>query len=408
MFGRGKRDVAKLLEAVWSGQAQTVKEILSRNVDLVNTPALKGGSRQEAGFEEGVTALHLAARQGHGDIVELLLSVRALVVAVSASGSTPLHFAASEGHETIARILIEHGADPNAQDATGRTALHGAASGAHREVAQLLLARGARASVKDHDGNTPLHEATKTCSEPVARMLISAGANVNERNRQERTPLHVAIVSADHSAASHVVPELHARREATSVLAKSLLERGAEVNAMDSVGETPLDLMTYLEGESGSDLIDLLRANGAEWVRYRHRHPSGATPAVAGEEIVLGVSALKSKEERPTDQGEEPISLGTDPLLIGRASECDVHYKSRTLSRRHCRIEQTEDGYLITDLGSHNGTFVDGEPITKPYTLQIGELITLGAYEFEFDGTQLIPSHGELSEEELISERQRR
>ena len=83
-----------------------------------------------------------------------------------------------------------------------------------------------------------------------------------------------------------------------------------------------------------------------------------------------------------------------------------MRYESRTLSRRHARIEQTADGYVITDLDSHNGTLIDDVPISEPHVLVAGQTITLGAYEFQFDGTQLMPIHDELSQEQLREERQ--
>ena len=98
------------------------------------------------------------------------------------------------------------------------------------------------------------------------------------------------------------------------------------------------------------------------------------------------------------------IVLGAEPLAIGRHPVCDVHYQSLTLSRLHARIELYQGSYIIKDLGSHNGTLINGSPIDGPHVLRPGELITVGAYGFEFDGERLIPTHGELSEDALSQE----
>ena len=418
MFGRGRQEVSKLLEAAWEGDEATVKAVLVRNVDLLNSGATKSISRNQPQWKEGDTALHLAARQGHRRIVAFLMNLRAVVIASSASGATPLHDAVAEGHEDIAQLLLEHGADPDSPDSQGRTPLHDAALGGHHDVAQLLLARGAQANTKDSEGNTPLHEAAKNCSQPLARLLTKAGANVNEGNAQGRTPLHVAIVHTDHSALGLVAPQPDAQRGATTQLVTSLLEWGADVNAVDEVGETALDLMSYLEGEVGSDLVDLLRGRGGQWVRYRHRHPEAATapvaevaatgPAETRSEGTVAGSSPGATSERQKGRSGGPIQLGAEPFLIGRGTDCDLRYESRTLSRRHARVERTADGYVITDLNSHNGTLIDDTRILEPHLLKAGERISLGAYKLEFDGSQLISLRGELSQERLREERQAR
>ncbi|HOX37036.1 MAG TPA: SpoIIE family protein phosphatase [Candidatus Brocadiia bacterium] len=67
-----------------------------------------------------------------------------------------------------------------------------------------------------------------------------------------------------------------------------------------------------------------------------------------------------------------------DEAVMGRHSAADIVVRDLAASRRHARIRKTEDGYVIEDLGSHNGTIVQGEPIrSRPlkdgYVIQIGE-----------------------------------
>jgi ankyrin repeat protein len=66
--------------------------------------------------ETGETALHLAAGEGHLEIVKLLLEHGADVNAKTAY-ETALHLAAGEGHLEIVKLLLEHGADVNAKTA---------------------------------------------------------------------------------------------------------------------------------------------------------------------------------------------------------------------------------------------------------------------------------------------------
>jgi pSer/pThr/pTyr-binding forkhead associated (FHA) protein len=63
---------------------------------------------------------------------------------------------------------------------------------------------------------------------------------------------------------------------------------------------------------------------------------------------------------------------------IGTRAECDVVVDSPLVSARHCQLTQTPDGYFLHDLGSTNGTYVNGVRITSPTRIVRGALITLG------------------------------
>jgi hypothetical protein len=65
-------------------------------------------------------------------------------------------------------------------------------------------------------------------------------------------------------------------------------------------------------------------------------------------------------------------------LTLGRAADCDIVLPERQISRYHARVEPDEEGFLLRDLGSKNGTFVNGERVRgQPYRLQDGDEITL-------------------------------
>jgi hypothetical protein len=57
-------------------------------------------------------------------------------------------------------------------------------------------------------------------------------------------------------------------------------------------------------------------------------------------------------------------------LVFGRADDCDVVISDRQVSRRHARIRLEGDHYILEDLGSKNGTFVNGQELAGPYVLQ--------------------------------------
>lgn len=79
-----------------------------------------------------------------------------------------------------------------------------------------------------------------------------------------------------------------------------------------------------------------------------------------------------------TRQGEEIGRRQLDgPMVIGRASECDIALTDGALSRRHCRLAPSGNGWVLTDLASRNGTCYRGEKITT-HVLRDGHLFQIG------------------------------
>ena len=80
-------------------------------------------------------------------------------------------------------------------------------------------------------------------------------------------------------------------------------------------------------------------------------------------------------------EGAEPgkrIFLDKSSLLIGRdEEECDLIIADRQVSRNHARVSLQEEGYVIQDLGSKNGTFLNGKALEGPCALQDGDEIQI-------------------------------
>jgi serine/threonine protein kinase len=81
----------------------------------------------------------------------------------------------------------------------------------------------------------------------------------------------------------------------------------------------------------------------------------------------------RAEAEAPPGRPREWI-VGSDP-------QCAVVVPKRTVSRRHCRLVESEGGYLLEDLGSTNGTFVNGIRIVGPVAVTPRDRIMLGAHE---------------------------
>ena len=75
------------------------------------------------------------------------------------------------------------------------------------------------------------------------------------------------------------------------------------------------------------------------------------------------------------------ISIKRNKLLIGRAEECDVRPLSEDVSRRHCAVHVGPADVWVEDLGSRNGTCVNGVRIAAKTKVSSGDLIRVGALE---------------------------
>lgn len=78
------------------------------------------------------------------------------------------------------------------------------------------------------------------------------------------------------------------------------------------------------------------------------------------------------------------LPLGDEPILIGRLPTCDVPVEDPRVSRRHAEIRPEPEGYAIVDLGSLNGTTVNGVPV-KEHLLADGDVIGIGTLVLRFE-----------------------
>jgi len=183
----------------------------------------------------GYTALHAATLRSQVELVDALLKHGANVNAVvehgtpgrrfsadysiryQAIGANAFWLAAKYGEPEIARALAEHGADPFVTPGSGTSSLQ-AAMGLPRgnedrrnrglgssgqferdteeqltlDVAKIILGLGIDVDQADQQGNTALHDAVRVGFESVVKLLASHGANINAANEQGDTPLALA------------------------------------------------------------------------------------------------------------------------------------------------------------------------------------------------------------------------
>lgn len=75
------------------------------------------------------------------------------------------------------------------------------------------------------------------------------------------------------------------------------------------------------------------------------------------------------------------IAINKPQFIIGRLPECNLRIESKALSRRHAQINVNDGSVTVKDLGSTNGTFVDGQKITEEVELKNGQTLRVGPLE---------------------------
>ena len=211
---------------------------------------LRGASQPD-----GSTPLHFASAWARDPrIVSLLLQAGAEVNAVSSSRETPLHVAArmTANPATIV-ALVEAGAELDVwsrgiHSPYGWTPLHLAvAENRNPAITAALLQAGADVHARQEEGPTPLHDAA---TPEVVALLLEAGAEIGARSNYSRWPrrggrdmtsLHVAALRAD------------------PAVFMALLEAGADPEALDWDGKTPID---YAREQKALQELEVVKRSG--------------------------------------------------------------------------------------------------------------------------------------------------
>ncbi|MBC7979261.1 MAG: ankyrin repeat domain-containing protein [Armatimonadetes bacterium] len=155
-------DAGGLLEAASKGDLERVRELLTKNPDLLN------------GTGNGGTPLCAATILARKEVIELLLSKGADV-------NLPTH-----------QYFVPKGDDNQMPKPLSVTPLQLAAYQGYAEIAKILLAAKANPTAKSEDGTTPLHTAAVCGRAEVVKVLIDGKADLNARDKDEATPVHYA------------------------------------------------------------------------------------------------------------------------------------------------------------------------------------------------------------------------
>lgn len=108
---------------------------------------------------------------------------------------------------------------------------------------------------------------------------------------------------------------------------------------------------------------------------------SGDTQVIPAQ--VAAAPAARARLLLTTPTGTHVIPLDSTSMTIGRGLNNDIILEDARVSRNHAQLRYKSRRFWLTDLGSTNGTFVNGEPVTER-ALRDGDVISLGGLELTF------------------------
>jgi ankyrin repeat protein len=288
----------------------------------------------------GFTPLLFAAQYGSADVVRVLADRGADLNLPDPDGLTPMMMAIVNGHYDTAAVLLEKGADANRVDKSGRGALYFAVDMNSLEwlfsrpsprpsgdltpvdMVKRLLDRGAnpnaqiaaRPFILHHnatghpslvEGTTPFMKAASTSDIVLMRLLIERGANPNLTTKNKTTPLMLAAGLEWRDIAS-----LGTEDESIEAM-KICLEHGADVNAVNDLGETAL----HGAAQRGADrVVQFLADQGAT---LDAKNKEGRTPM---DEAIGQLEETVATARRPVRESTRELLARLMAQRLSRSS----------------------------------------------------------------------------------------
>ncbi|KAL5574136.1 hypothetical protein UlMin_023733, partial [Ulmus minor] len=242
-----KQSFTNILDIYFYDGRKILNNLLEGKDSHLRVKQLESDITFHIGKQEAEHALKVNSAAYHGDLHQLkdLIRAGADPNKTDYDGRSPLHLAASRGHEDVTLYLIQHGVDVNVSDNFGNTPLMEALKNGNDQVSSLLVKEGA--SLKLDNAGSFLCTAVLRGESDFLKRMLSNGLDPNSKDYDHRTPLHVAA------------------SEGLYLMAKLLIEAGANVFSKDRWGNTPLDegrmcgnknLIKLLEDAKAAQLSD--------------------------------------------------------------------------------------------------------------------------------------------------------
>jgi ankyrin repeat protein len=244
-------------------EAQTPTDRLWAAINAQDATALRTAINEGADpnqpNDEGRVPLYRALVLQNQMLVDTLLGLGANANANDHRGDPLLIIAMSVGSGPACIALINAGANPNARDTTGKSVLSYAVYLKQADIIAALVAKGADLDAPSEAGDggnpaPPIFMAIKSGDLSIVQQLVAAGANVNALDQQGSTPLHRAVLARP---AELAVP-----------LVTTLLRAGADPNVMRPKGGAALHNLIFgadnLPAPAVAQIATLLAQHGAD------------------------------------------------------------------------------------------------------------------------------------------------
>ncbi|KAJ7445602.1 ankyrin repeat-containing domain protein, partial [Mycena latifolia] len=218
-----------------NGYIEGVHSLLERGADVNEVIPGKG--------TWGRTPLYFAVKEGHTDIIRLLLKNNADPNIEVINSGTVLDVASSQGNTEMVRVLLENGAHMNAGGRKYGSTLYVAAVNGQTEVVQLLLEKSADMNATGGKYGGALQAAFSKNHKEVARLLLANGADVNAGGGEAGSALVAASIQGN-TEGVHL-----------------LLAKGADVNTTGGKYGSALQAASKI---GKTQLVQLLLDNGAD------------------------------------------------------------------------------------------------------------------------------------------------
>lgn len=339
------------------------------------------GVGTDATMPDGWTPLHNAAREGHQEAAHRLIQRGFAVDAASRWGSTPLLAAVERGHIELAAMLLANGADVNHTYSGGASALHVVWQNGGAETIAFLLANGADVNATDDYGTTPLQNAMWSGDTLIAAMLIRHGAEINNANAEGVTPLCRAVMRGHNDMIGLLLDagarldqrdrhydrtELHwATIKGNTPAVEMLLDHGADVNAVDRPGRTPLyyagryghrDVAEFL-AERGGAASDLVENYGRSQLLDHDMDPGEAVVWYLGN---CGFAIRTNKTVLIFDYWNHDRSPAAPGLTNGNINPAEIADKDVYVFCTHDHADHFDTTIFAWDDALNNATYIYG------------------------------------------------
>ena len=238
-------EVGKLLVACKEGSLEQVAEILQHDEDGVLIDSANATVDRP---------LIIAAWNGHGHIVELLLDQGAYIEATNNDGNNALHCAAYRGFPDVTRVLLRKGAGIDMTDSlTGKSALIKAVYAGRQPIVEQLLQCKADTGAVDKQGYTALAFAAAFVHTDILKVLLANGAKPNSQDCFGVTPL------------------MHAASLGNGECVAALMQARASAEMVDDEEHSALD---YADAAGHAVVVALLN----KWNQHKHIATPPDTP----------------------------------------------------------------------------------------------------------------------------------